>query len=180
MSIIAGRQAILGPFSKTVQIAADTFGRPNLNPPNVVDQDTLTLYSFTVDTDRMTYKFPIPYDYSRGNFDFYIIWTNDGGVDDLNKNVQWRLEYQVGDEGDVISGFHANSPKAIVDAYTSALGWVECHTGVMTIAAADFAGKQCVFLRLMAITAPAVILTCEPHLLGMCYTYLAKHDVNIR
>ena len=128
----------------------------------------------------MTYKFPIPYDYVEGDMVFNVVWTNDGGVDDLNKNVQWRLEYQVGSEGDVISGFHANSPKAIVDAYTSNSGWVECHAGAMTIAAADFAGEQCIFLRLMAITAPAVVLTCDPHLVGMCYTYTAQYDKNIK
>ena len=160
--------------SKTISVGADAFGRPNTNPPTVVDQDNLTLYSFTVNTDRVTYKFPVPFDYDGDPILFYVVWTNDGGTDDLNKWVKWQLDYQTAAEGDVVSGDHANSPKSVEDQYTSNSGWVECHSDVMEIQASDFAGKTCIFLKLMAVTAPDIVLSCEPHLIGLCFTYNAK------
>lgn len=163
-----------GTYSKTFAIDADEFGRPFTNPPDVVDQDNLTLYSFTLNTDKMTYKFPVPTDYDSGAFEFMVVWTNDGGVDDNGLAVKWQLDYQVGDEGDVISGSHANSPKSTEDTYDSASGWVEHHTDWMSIAEADFSGKLCIFLKLSAVTPTGAALTCEPHLLGMCFRYTAK------
>jgi len=157
----------------TFEIPADEFGRPNTNPPSVVDIDNVTLYSFTLNTDKMTLKFPVPSDYASGDITFFVVWTNDGGVDDNGKEVKWQLDYQTADEGDPINGSHANSPKVINDAYTSATGWIEHHTGIMTIAAADFAGKLCVLLKLSAITPDGVALTCEPQLIGLCYSYTA-------
>lgn len=167
--------AILGgTWTPSTALPAEAFGLPNTNPPGIVDQDNLTLYKFTVNTDHVTYKFPVPSDYHEGPLNFSVVWTNDGGVDDNGKNVKWQLDYQVGTEGDVIAGSHANSPKTVVDTYASASGWVEHHTDFMLIAAADFAGKACIFLKLSAITAPATVLSCEPHLVGMCFGYTAK------
>lgn len=65
------------------------------------------------------------------------------------------------------------SPKVAEDAYGSDSGFVETHTDDMTIAEADFAGKQCIFIKLSAVTPAGTALTCEPHLIGMCYTYTA-------
>lgn len=166
-----------GTYSKTVSVPAEEFGRPNTNPPTVVDQDNLTLYSFTLNTDRVTYKFPIPTDYDSGSFEFWVVWTNDGGVDDNGKDVKWQLDYQVGDEGDAISGSHANSPKSVEDTYTSGSGWVEHHTAHMSIAESDFTGKLCIYLKLSAVTPTGTALTCEPHLIGMCFTYTAKRFI---
>jgi len=163
-----------GTYSKTVYVPGEAFGRPNTNPPNVVDQDNLTLYSFTLNTDDMTFKLKIPSDYYSGGFTLYLVWTNDGGTDDNGKNVKWQLNYQVGGEGDVIAGSHVNSPKTAEDTYTSALGWVEHHTPTANIAEADFTGKLCVFLRIRAITPSGTALTSEPHLIGLCLTYTAR------
>ena len=71
---------------------------------------------------------------------------------------------------DAASGSHANSPKSVEDTYDSDLGWVEHHTEYMTIAEADFSGKLCIFAKLSAVTPVGEALTCEPHLIGMCYT----------
>ena len=158
---------------KTLSIAADAFGRPNTNPPSIVDQDNLTLYAFTLNTDSMTLKFPIPWDYASGDITFNVTWTNDGGVDDNGRFVKWQLDYQVGSTGGVISGSHANSPKVVEDAYSSASGFVEEHSGNMAIAAADFAGEECMYLKLSAVIPDGTALTCEPHLLGICYVYTA-------
>ena len=114
--------ATRGTFSKKVSLPAEEFGKPNTNPPGIVDQDNLTLYNFTLDTDRVTYKFPVPNDYAGGDIYFSILWTNDGGVDDNGLAAKWQLDYQVGDEGDVISGSHASSPKSTEDTYDSDLG----------------------------------------------------------
>ncbi|GAH49399.1 unnamed protein product, partial [marine sediment metagenome] len=166
--------ATKGAFSKTVSIPAEEFGLPFTDPPDIVDQDNLSLYSFVVNTDKLTHKFPIPSDYAGGDITFWLVWTNDGGEDDNGKAVKWRLDYQVGDEGDVISGSHDNSPKSVEDTYDSDAGWVEHHTGKMTIAEADFSGKLCLFLKLSAVTPDGAALTCEPHLIGLCYTNIAK------
>lgn len=167
-----------GTFNRSKSIAAEALGLPNTNPPTIVDQDNLTLYKFTVDTDKVTLKLEVPVDYTTGtDLTFLIVWTNDGGVDDNGKKVKWQLDYQVGTEGDVISGSHANSPKTIDDTYTSASGWVEHHTSAMTIPAADFLDKQCVFLKLSAITALATVLSCEPHLIGICFGYTTRRSL---
>lgn len=165
-----------GTFTKTESTPADAFGRPNTNPPGIVDQDNLTLYAFTVGTDRMTFKFPVPSDYDSGGLSFRIIWTNDGGVDDQNKNVKWQIDYQVGTEGDAINGSHANSPKTVQDTYTSASGWIEHRTGLMTIAATDFAADDCVYMKISAIAPTGTALSCDPHLIGICKVYTAKRD----
>lgn len=166
-----------GTFQKTVSIPTESFGKPITDPPIVVDQDNLTLYRFTLDADKVTYKFPVPSDYDSGALEFWVVWTNDGDTDDNGKNVKWQLDYKVGDEGDVISGSHGNSPKDVEDPYESDLGWVEYHTAHMNIAEADFSGKLCIYLKLSAVTPTPTALTCEPHLIGMCFTYTAKRFV---
>jgi len=165
--------ATRGNYQKTVNLPADEFGKSKTDPPDTVDQGNVTLYAFIVDTSKMTYKFPIPADYAGGDMVFYIIWTNDGDVDDNGLNVKWQLDYQVSAEGDVIDGDHANSPKSVEDTDTSDLGWVEHHSEIMTIGASDFDGKVCILLKLMAVTPVGTPLTCDPHLMGMCYSYKA-------
>ncbi|GAH59549.1 unnamed protein product, partial [marine sediment metagenome] len=135
------------------------------------DIDNVTLYEFTLNQDKMTFKFPVPSDYKDGDFTFFVVWTNDGETDDNGKDAKWRLDYQTATMGDPINGSHTNSPKVINDTYTSDVGWIEHHTGIMTIAAADFAGKLCIYIKLSAITPDGVELTCKPHLIGICYTY---------
>ena len=166
-----------GTYTKTISIPAEEFGRPFTNPPTVVDQGNLTLYAFTLNTDHMTFKFPVPSDYDSGGLSFFVIWTNDGGIDDNGRNVKWQISYQVASEGDSVDGNHANSPKSVEDAYASALGWIEHHTGLRTIAHGDFIGKFCVFLDLSALTPTPPALTCEPHLIGVCFTYTARRQV---
>lgn len=165
--------ATRGTFSKTVSISAEEFGLPNTNPPGIVDQDNITLYKFTLNTDLITHKLPVPSDWAGGDISFWVVWTNDGGVDDNGKAAKWQIDYQVGEEGDAVSGSHANSPKSVEDTYDSASGFIEHHTGLMTIAEADFLGKLCIFLKLSAVTPGGTPLTCEPHLVGMCFTYRA-------
>lgn len=165
--------ATKGTYSKEVKVPAAQFGLPPDNPPTIVDQDNITLYKFTVDTDRMFYLLDIAEDYASGDIGIIIMWTNDGGADDNGKNVKWQIDYQVSGAGDPVSGSHAG-PKSVEDAYASDSGWIEHHTAAMAIAAADFSGKHHILLKLSAVEAPAVVLTCEPHLICMCYYYTAK------
>ena len=160
-------------ITKTVSIGADELGKPAANNPTVVDKDNVTLYSFAVDTDFMTYKLPVPSDYATGGLKFKAVWTNDGGADDDGDNVKVQFDYQTATEGDAIDGSHANSPKNVNDAYVSATGWLERHTDYVTIAEADFTGKQCVYVKASFVTAPATAMTCEPHLIGICLQYTA-------
>ena len=166
-----------GTHSKQISLDSDAFGRPNVNPPSIVNQDNVQLLSFTVDTDKVYYKFPIPHDYASGDIIFSIIWTNDGGTDDDGLAVKWQLDYQTASEGEQINGSHANSPKSAEDTYNGATGWLEHHSANMIIGAADFSGKACIFLKLSAVTPTGSDLTCEPHFIGMCFTYTA-HNVD--
>ena len=160
-------------FLNTLSVANEALGKPAANNPTVVDQDNITLLSFTVNTDFVTYKLPVPSDYASGGLKFSAVWTNDGGVDDNGKNVRLQIDYQVSAEGEIVSGSHANSPKNVNDAYTSAAGWIDCKTDYVTIADADFSAGDCLFLKISFVTAPATVLTCEPHLIGICQQYTA-------
>jgi len=160
-------------YLKTISISADELGKPAANNPTVVDQDNLTLYSFAVNTDFLTYKLPTPSDYATGGLKLNAVWTNDGGTDDQNKNVRAQFDYQVSAEGEAVSGSHANSPKNVNDTYTSASGWISHHSDYVTIANADFGSDDCIFLKVSFVTAPETALSCEPHLVGICLQYIA-------
>lgn len=163
-------------YTKVIALPADQFGRPNTNPPTAVDQDNLTLYSFTVNTDHLTAKFPTPTDYVSGPMEFRAIWTNDGGTDDNGKTVKFQLDYQSSTEGERCAGSHANSPKTVEDTYASASGWIEHRTAYVSIAATDFDALDCIYGKFSFVTPTGSALTCKPHLLGVCLRYLATPD----
>lgn len=163
-------------YQKLVNMPVESLGRPNTNPPDVIDQANLRLLKFAVNTDSVSIKMVKPYDWVTGALELGVVWTNDGGVDDLNKNVRVQMDYQTGSEGDVIDGSHTNSPKNVNDAYVSNAGWVECHTDFMTMAQADFENEQCIYCKFSFVTAPDTILSCEPHMIGICVRYNASPD----
>jgi len=161
-------------FTDKKHLNAAALGRPNVNPPDIVIQDNAELLAFTVDTDRVFYDWDVPPEYDGGNLQIQVEWTNDGGVDDQNKDVKVQIDYQTYDEGDSLAGSHANSPKSIEDTYTSASGWIFHVTGSMTIAAADFAGKHGITMKISFVTPTGTALTAEPHLKGIQVLYNAK------
>ncbi len=73
-----------------------------------------------------------------------------------------------------MAGSHANSPKSIEDTYTSASGWIFHITGSMTIAAADFAGKHGITMKISFVTPAGGALTADLHLKGIQVLYAAK------
>ena len=178
MSIIAQLWpgAVTSIYDQVFSIPADEFGRPNLNPPTVVDQDNVTLYRFTLNADRMTFKFPVPYDYNSGDLNFWFVWTNDGGTDDNGRAVKWQMDYQLTAEGEAVSGSAPNSPRVVEDVYTSTTGWIEHHSDRIRIPSTEFAGKFCIYMKISAVTPVGAALTCEPHLLGLCFEYESKID----
>jgi len=165
--------AMKGTYTKEVELPGESLGLPFTDPPTIEDQDNVSLYKFTLDTDKLTHDFELPEDYHSGDINIAVMWTNDGGVDDNGKFAKWQLDYQTAAMGDAVSGDHANSPKDTEDAYASDSGWIEHHTAAMTIAAADFAGKHHILLKLSAVTPAGTALTCEPHLICLCITYTA-------
>lgn len=159
-------------------IPAGTFGRPNTNPPDVVTVDNTLLLEFDVNTDIVHYKWEVATHYVPGtDLVIQFHWTNDTGVDDNGKNVKIQVEYLAVEDGDVLSGSHANSPRHIDDAYTSDLGSVFHTTGVITIPAADFAGKHELQMKVMFVTADATALTGKPRLDAMMLTYTEYKDL---
>lgn len=162
-------------FTYVEHLPAAALGRPNVNPPDIVIQDNVELLAFTVDTDRIFYGWEVPEWYDGGDLNLNVHWTNDGGVDDQNLDVKVQVDYQTfNDQGDSIAGNHANSPKSIEDTYTSASGWIIHTTGMMTIAAADFAAKHIVAMKISFVTPAGGALTGDPHLLAFMIEYAAK------
>lgn len=166
-----------GTYIKEIDMPAGQFGLPNTNPPSLVDQDNITLYKFTVNTDKITVKWEIPSDYDGGDVEIELDWTNDGGVDDNGKNVKWQLDFQTTAIGGAVSGSHASSPLSIEDTYESASGWILHETGGMDIPEAAITGKNHIFMKLTAVTAPATALSSEPHLECFCLYYRAKRSL---
>ncbi len=160
-------------FLEKSHIPAAALGRPNVNPPNIVIQDNVELLAFTVGTDRVFYAWDVPPDYDGGDLQIQAEWTNDGGVDDNGLDVKVQIDYQTYDTGDPLSGSHANSPKSIEDTYTSASGWIFNVTGLMTIAAADFAGKHGITMKISFVTPAGGALTADPHLVCIQLLYNA-------
>jgi len=155
----------------TENIPVDELGKPGIGTPTEDDFDNVTAYAFTVDTDFLTLKLSIPTRYASGGIKLSAVWTNDGGVDNNGQNIKVEFSYQTGKDGDQISGNHANSPKTVEDTYTSDLGRVEHLSEYVTIAEDDFIDKLCIFTKISFITAPAVVLDCEPRLIGVCLQY---------
>ena len=157
--------------TQTKHLPASALGRPNVNPPDIVLQDNTEMLAFTVGTDQLFISWEVPAEYAGGDLTLQAHWTNDGGVDDNGLDVKLQVDYQTYDDGDAISGDHANSPKSIEDTYASAAGWIMFTTGVMTIAAADFAGKHVVAMKLSFVAPAGGALTADPHLLGFMIMY---------
>ncbi len=157
--------------SVTMHLPAAALGRPNVNPPDIVLQDNTEMLAFTVGTDQLFVSWEVPDTYAGGDLVVTAHWTNDGGVDDNGLDVKAQVDYQTYDDGEAISGDHANSPKDIEDTYASAAGWIMFTTGAMTIAAADFAGKHIVAMKFSFVAPAGGALTAEPHLLGFMITY---------
>ncbi len=157
--------------TEKIHLNAAALGRPNVNPPNIVIQDNIELLAFSVGTDRVFYDWDVPNNYAGGDLQIQAEWTNDGGVDDDGLDVKVQIDYQTFEMGDPVSGSHANSPKSIEDTYTSASGWIFHVTGSMTIAAADFAGKHGVAMKISFVAPAGGALTAEPHLVGVQVIY---------
>lgn len=163
-----------GTYMKMTLLSADAFGRPSVNPPAVITQDNLTMYGFTLNTDSIYVKYQMPTDYASGSLMIYVMWTNDGGVDDNGLAVKWQIDYQISDTGEIVSGSHANSPRDVEDTYDSATGWLLYHTAAIMIPSTDFTDvDHMLFMKLSAVTPGGAALTCEPNLIGLHVMYRA-------
>lgn len=151
--------------------AASNIGRPNVNPPAQVIEGNFELLAFTVGTDQVFLFWDVPVDYAGGDFEIEFEWTNDGGVDDQNKDIKAQISYQIVAVGDVISGNHVNSPRSVEDTYTSASGWVFHITPPITIPEAEFAAAHGIYMTLTFEAPVGVALTADPHLIGVELEY---------
>ena len=162
-------------YKKVISLPADGFGRPNVNPPTVVTQDNISVYRFTLNTDSMFFKFPVPADYYSGDIELGPVWTNDGGNDDNGRGVRWQTRYQTAAEGLRVDGTLGTLNSD--DVYAGAVGWLEFHAPYVSVPAAHFLNRECIYVRLMAVTPPGAALTCEPHLIGVCLRWTARRIV---
>jgi len=152
-------------------LPAENIGRSQANTPVIVENDNLQYLSFAMG-DEVFIKFPVPTNYVSGGVIITPVWTNDGGVDDLNKDVKCQIDYQVAATGEATDGNHANSPRSQEDTYTSVAGWIEHRFEGITIPDAEIDIMECIFIKLSFIAPVGVALTCNPHLIGICLTYL--------
>jgi len=106
----------------------------------------------------------VPDNFAGGDLEVAVHWTNDGGVDDLNRDINFQLDYQTVRDGLPISGSHVNSPLNVEDTYTLNTGWEHHTTDYVTIAEADFDGRHMIYMRISFIAPGGLALTCEPHL----------------
>ena len=181
MSFLDGKERTFVALTDTTRteikhLPASALGRPNLNPPDIVTQDNTEMLAFTVGTDQIFFSWEVPDEYAGGDLLLSAHWTNDGGVDDNGLDVKVQVDYQTYNDGDAISGNHANSPRDIEDTYTSASGWIMHTTGNITIPAADFAGEHIVAMKISFVAPAGGALTAEPHLLGFMLMY--SEEVN--
>ena len=161
--------------AEIIHLTAAALGRPNTNPPSIVQQDNTELLAFTVGTDQIYYGWEVPEDYDSGDLIIRAHWTNDGGSDDQNLDIKVQVDYQTyNEQGDSVAGNHANSPKSIEDTYLSDSGWIIYTTGDMTIEAADFATEHIVALKISFVAPAGGALTCDPHLVALMIEYTAK------
>ncbi len=147
--------------------AATNLGRPNLNPPDVVIEDNVQLFAFTLNTDIVFGFWDVTQNYAGGDLIIKVEWTNDGSINEVGDAVKVQIDYQVLTVGQVLSGSHANSPKTTEDTYPNNLGWVFNITESMTIAAADFVGAHGVYFKLSFVTPGGGAISGDPHLVGL-------------
>ena len=164
-----------GVISSTVALNIDAIalGKNVTNPPADDFIDNVFILKFTVGTDKVHKNIHKPSDYQGElGLNFSYIWTNDGGVDDQNKDVKGQIAYQVSNTGDVVSG--TLDTISIEDTYTSASGYVEHQSDVMNIPHADFTDETCIYIT-FSFEAPAgTALTSEPYLIGICLSYAGR------
>ena len=128
-------------------------------------------FAIPLNTDSITFKFPVPTDYAEGPLSFRIVWTNDGGNDNYNQYVRWRIDARISDENEIVTG--TDISLAVDDQYPTPNGYVECRTNYMHIPSTSFESGECIYIKLSAVTAPATQLGCEPRLIGICHKYKA-------
>ena len=148
-------------------------GKNVTNPPAEDFIDNVFVLKFTVGTDKVHKNFPKPSDYTgTAGIDISYIWTNDGGVDDNDKDVKGQITYQVSSAGDAVDGTLGTID--VEDTYASASGYIEHKSGAMTIPHAAFTDETCIYIT-FSFEAPAGTgITCEPHLIGLCISYAGR------
>ena len=154
-------------------IDVSALGKNVTNPPAEDFIDNVFVLKFTVGTDKVHKNMVKPVTYTgTDGLKFSCVWTNDGGVDDNDKDVKGQITYKTTSSGDAVSG--TTGTISIEDTYASALGSIEHTSGYMTIPDADITDKDCVYITFSFQAPDGTALTCEPHLIGLCITYSGR------
>jgi len=159
---------VTGTVVENIDVTA--LGKNPTNPPAEGFIDNVYVMVFTVGTDKVHKNLVKPASYQgTGGLKISYVWTNDGGVDDEDKNVKGQITYKTTTVGDSVSG--NTGTLSVEDTYTSALGYIEHKSGYMTIPHADLDGKDCIYIQFSFETPAGAALTCDPRLIGICITY---------
>ena len=165
-----------GTFTRHVHWTASNLGK-NVTHPPVVDHYGITkVLKFTVNTDKVSYKWLIPDDYASGDLTLHINWTRSTtGTDESTDTVNWQVKNLVvnGTSEEIAAG--ENTDDTIQDAYTSSSTTDKiCYeTEDITIAAGEFSAGELLIMEIMAITVGSGTPLSEPAIISVGLHYTA-------
>ena len=165
-----------GTRTEHIHWTASELGKNVTNPPVVVHFGICKVLKFTVNTDKVSYKFLVPDDYASGDLTIHLNWTRSTtGSDESGKTVKWQIKNLVinGTSEEIATG--ENTDDTIQDSYTSSSETDKiCYqTEDITIAVAEFAAEEIVILEIMAVTVDSGTPLSEPALVSLGFEYTA-------
>jgi len=162
-------------FTEHIHIPASELGRNVTNPPIVNSYGICKVAEFTVDTDKVKYKWLVPTNYASGDITVHVNWTRSTtGDDESAETVKWQIKNLAinGTSEEVATGENTD---AVQDAYTSSstTDKIGYETDPITIAAAEFAIGEIILFEIMAVTVDSGTPLTEPALISLGFTYTA-------
>ena len=164
-----------GTRTQHVHWTASELGKNKTNPPAVNQYGICKVVEFTVNTDKVHYKFLVPDDYASGDFLIHINWTRSTtGSDESGKTVKWQIKNLVinGTSDEWATGENTDTVQDVYDS-SSETDKIVYETGDMTIAAAEFSAEELVILEIMTVTVDSGVALSEPALVSLGYNYTA-------
>jgi len=154
---------------------ASELGKNVTNPPVVDHFGICKVLKFTVNTDKISYKFLIPDDYASGDLLIHINWTRSTtGTDESGKTVKWQVKNLVinGTSEEIASGENTDAIQDVYDS-SSTTDKICYQSGNITIAAAEFSAEELIIMEIMAVTVDSGVALSEPALVSLGFEYTA-------
>ena len=166
-----------GTYTEHIHITSSELGKNVTNPP-VVDHYGITkVAEFTVNTDKVSYKYLIPLTYASGDLSIHLNWTRSTtGGDESGKTVKWQVKNLVinGTSENCNSGEITND--AIQDVYdaSSTTTQIVYQTESITIGSAEFTNGELLIIEIMAVTVDSGVALSEPALVSIGFEFTSN------